>query len=374
MKKAIFVTLNSFVGIPPVKQLVSYIQVYYKLVVIQCTIGNFENFMLNNQILHKTVADFYTAKDFNTQNTFQKIKKYFNVCRFFLPLIFKHRKAKITIFTIDIFTLFLCLIVKTKKSNVVYIQYEMVENRTLNRFDKLFFRYTKNNSDKIDLIITPEENRTNYLKTVFSKSNVLSFLTIPNTNNKIVNISNITSTYVSRPKIVTHIGAVGLNHHIKSYLDAISTLDVNMYEFRFIGLLTEDVTELVASYPNNNIKLLGQVMHSELEKYYLETDIGVILYKDVSLNHRFCAPNKLYEYWAYGIPVLGDLLPGLQSVFVNKVLGCLVNMQLPSEIVKGIVTLSSYDQSDKVAANQYFVKNYILDNYLHQLEHKLEAL
>lgn len=374
MKKAIFVTINSFVGLPPVKQLVSYIKVDYDLVAIQCTFGNFENFLLDNQIIHKTVLDFTTAKAFNSQNTLHKVRKYLNLCRFFLPLMFTNKNAKTTIFTIDIFTLFLSLLVKTKKSNVVYIQYEMVENSTLNRLDKLFFRYIRNNSDKIDLIITPEENRTNYLKAVFPKSNDLSFLTIPNTNNKIVSLSKIKSTNVSRPKIVTHIGAVGLNHHIKSYLDAISTLDVNMYEFRFIGLLTDDVNELVDSYPNKNIKLIGQVMHSELEKYYLETDIGVILYKDVSLNHRFCAPNKLYEYWAYGIPVLGDLLPGLQSVFVNKVLGCLVNMQLPSEIVKGIVTLSSYDQSDKEAASHYFVKNYRLDNYLHQLEHKLEAL
>lgn len=67
MKKAIFVTINSFVGLPPVKQLVSYLKVDYELVAIQCTIGNFENFLLDNQIIHKTVLDFTTAISFNSQ-------------------------------------------------------------------------------------------------------------------------------------------------------------------------------------------------------------------------------------------------------------------------------------------------------------------
>lgn len=374
MKKAIFVTLNSFVGIPPVKQLILHLKNYYTIVAIQCNILNFENFLINNNIEHKSVLDFDNSKAFNSQTIIHKIKKYFNLCRLYMPFILNVKKESYTVFTIDIFSLYLTLVLKSNKIKIIYIQYEIIESSKLNRLDKFFFKYIKNHSDKIDLIITPEKNRTDYLKNNFLNSKGSSFLTLPNSNNKSVSLSQFHIENKSGPKIVTHVGAVGLNHHIKSYLEAISTMDSNLYEFRFIGLLTEDVVDLINSYPNQNIKLIEQIAHSELENYYVETDIGIILYRDVSLNYRFCAPNKLYEYWAYGIPVLGDILPGLQSVFVDKSLGLLVNMESPIEIVKGIELLSNHNFSDRNRANYYFIKNYKLDTYLHHLDYKLGEL
>lgn len=39
--------------------------------------------------------------------------------------------------------------------------------------------------------------------------------------------------------------------------------------------------------------------------------IGVVFYDDTSLNKAFCAPNKIYEYSAFGVPMLANRLPGL---------------------------------------------------------------
>ena len=41
-------------------------------------------------------------------------------------------------------------------------------------------------------------------------------------------------------------------------------------------------------------------------------DIGILSYDPTSENNIFCAPNKLFEYSAYGVPMLGNDIPGLK--------------------------------------------------------------
>lgn len=113
--------------------------------------------------------------------------------------------------------------------------------------------------------------------------------------------------------------------------------------------------------------------HFELEKYCLGTDIGIVLYKDTAMNYRFCAPNKLYEYWSYGIPVIGDQLPGLISVFNQIDLGILVDMEMPENILTAIQQISISDET-KLKVKDYFEANYKLDYFLLQLTQKLESL
>lgn len=370
MKKIIFATINSFVGLPPIKQLVLFLRDDYKLLAIQCEIGNFENFFIAKNITHKKVLSYETATAFNNQSIGQKLHKYIKLVSHFINYYTFRNNENTKIITIDVFTTVLALLLKRKKTTIIYLQYEMIEPGLLNKFDKILFRNLINHSDKIDIIITPENNRAVYLQQLLPKSDKSSFFTLPNSNNTKFDIFEKISKKSS--KVVTHIGAVGLNHHIKNYLDAISKMDESQYEFRFIGLLTSDVQSLIESYHRKNIIIIGQVKHSELEKYYKETDVGMILYKDVSLNHRFCAPNKLYEYWSYGIPVIGDELPGLQSVFRDESLGCLVDMSDPKLIREGISKIAVKNNSSLIL--QYFNNHYKLDNYLYQLKNKLEEL
>jgi glycosyltransferase involved in cell wall biosynthesis len=367
MKTSIFITINSFIGLPPVKQLLSRISKAEHILCIQCEINGFDNFFKQPKIINKTILAFESSKAFNSQKLYHKLIKYVKLVVFFLAAYTTKRKGNVTIYTIDLYSLFLAILFKSKYSKIVYLQYEMIEPSGLNKLDKFFLRLIQKKSRKIDLIITPELNRTKYLKEIFYLSVSDCFLTIPNTNNS--SELEISTKPAYSKKVVTHIGAVGLNHHIKNYLEAISKLEQTLYEFRFIGLLTDDVVDLINSYKDSSIIYLGQVLHSDLKKYYLETDIGVILYKDVSLNHRFCAPNKLYEYWSYGIPVLGDKLPGLEGVFTEPFLGELINMKIPSQISNAISKLSF--NNNKAVIADFFQSQLKLDNYLEEFSSRL---
>ena len=57
MKSSIFITINSFIGLPPVKQLVSRISVDEQIVCVQCNINSFENFFKQPKISNKTILD-----------------------------------------------------------------------------------------------------------------------------------------------------------------------------------------------------------------------------------------------------------------------------------------------------------------------------
>lgn len=41
--------------------------------------------------------------------------------------------------------------------------------------------------------------------------------------------------------------------------------------------------------------------------------IGLVFYDNFSLNQAFCAPNKIYEYSGFGIPMLANKIPGLEN-------------------------------------------------------------
>lgn len=50
--------------------------------------------------------------------------------------------------------------------------------------------------------------------------------------------------------------------------------------------------------------------HLEVTSY---AHIGIVFYRNDSLNKVYCAPNKIYEYSGFGIPMLANDIPGLKN-------------------------------------------------------------
>ena len=55
------------------------------------------------------------------------------------------------------------------------------------------------------------------------------------------------------------------------------------------------------------------VDHADLFKMTCSADVGVVIYQNVSRNNYLCAPNKLYEYAAAGLPIVGADLPPIRE-------------------------------------------------------------
>lgn len=373
MSRVYFLTVNTFLGLPPIKQLFHFYveNEVEKFSVVQCNITNFENFFDYCSLNQYFILSFKDSLRFNNQTVFEKSYKYVKFLYFFIKNYFFSKRDKILIHTIDLFTTYIAIIFKKRDTKIVYLQYEIIEPKHLNVFDYFLLKRIQKKSNKLDLIITPESNRTEYLKKILYRTKRKNFQTIPNTNNNFINLKEELIGRQNKKTIISHIGAVGVSHHIEPFLESVKKMNSELFEVRFIGLISEDVLTLINSYNLPNVKIIGQQLHSDLHHFYLETDIGIILYKDVSLNHRYCAPNKLYEYWSYGIPVIGDQLPGLTSVFTHQCLGQLVNMQSSQNIVNAIKRTPLGIES-RLKVQEYFIKHLMLNNYLNELSKKLE--
>lgn len=357
----VLATINTFIGFPIVKEFFRSFKKTGYVHSIQNAFSNFSNF-LENSNSHYLIKNYSSSKDFNKQTLFDKILKYIKLFVYLTKIIFINtiKKNEITIYCFDIFTLYLSIFLKRKNIRIIYHQFELIEEISLNKFDYFLFDRIKSHFFKVDFAIFPEKNRLLYFKKKIKCNTNTEYIIIPNSNN---NISSIKRSFTNKKIKVTHIGAVGKDHNFLNYLDAIKKLPVDKYEFIFAGILDSEVMNLIESSKIKNCILLGQIRHEELEQVYLETDIGVILYKDVSLNHRFCAPNKLYEYWSYGIPVIGDKLPGLKGVFVKSDLGKLIDMNEVNEISSTIESIGKLNLQSSSRIKNIFKSKYSLVNF-----------
>ena len=369
--KRVFIlgTVGSFIGLPPVKQLHNFLKDYGEITTIQNTFDDFTNF-LETATSSYTIHHYNTSKDFNNQSSILKVTKYLKLTFFLLFSIVKNSfyKNEIIIYSFDFFTIYLSVLLKTRKIKIIYHQFEVVETDKMNRIDAFLLSRISNYFEKIDLAIFPEANRMHYFQNVLRTYEDYQFLILPNTNS---NSDNRTHTENKKVR-VTHIGAVGANHHLSSYLKAIELLPKEEFEFWFVGLLDKDAFNLITKANLKNIICTGQIPHEQLADIYLKTDIGVILYKDRGLNYKYCAPNKLYEYWSYGIPVIGDILPGLASVFINIDLGLLVDMNVPEQISYALEQLGIRGNEKTQQIKAFFDTTYRLDVFTKNLKEKLE--
>ena len=62
------------------------------------------------------------------------------------------------------------------------------------------------------------------------------------------------------------------------------------------------------------------------------------------LNDAFCAPNKIYEYSAFGKPILGNNIPGLK-ILEYKEFGAIVDEQDTESVISAIKHIESEYES-----------------------------
>ncbi|MCB0746279.1 MAG: glycosyltransferase [Ignavibacteriae bacterium] len=368
----VFMTSNTFCTLPPVKQLYNYIQKLYNTVVIESKIETFEDYFINADSNH-IIYNYKSYDAYFKQPILAKVIKHIKALVYVLKLRFNYagKNSKVYLYTFELYIIWLAIIFKTKNLFIIYHQFEMVIPDQINILDKFYLNYITKNWSKVDIAIFPERNRINYFKEIIFQFDESKFLLIPNSNNNFTNNSEKANNSKVR---VVHIGALGINHHINSLIEVLKILPEDKFEFYLIGNISEEIIDIINRLERPNVFTLPQVKHHELSEIYLTSDIGLILYQNDSPNTIYCAPNKLYEFWSFGIPVIGDQLPGLKSVFKDSLQGMLVNMKDPNELKNAILSLASFEKSDNLRLKIYFNENFKLDLYLKKLETKLKEL
>lgn len=89
------------------------------------------------------------------------------------------------------------------------------------------------------------------------------------------------------------------------------------------------------------IKRLNAPSHLQVTSW---ARIGIVSYSYDDINHVFCAPNKTYEYTGFGIPMLGNTVPGIANDIKKYKSGEVVDLE-SCEVDEVIEKLSIIDEN-----------------------------
>lgn len=107
------------------------------------------------------------------------------------------------------------------------------------------------------------------------------------------------------------------------------------YKLVLLGMDRENVYEEIKKIYNNTVffNYVPAPLHLEITSY---ARIGILFYKPNVLNNAYCAPNKIYEYSGFGIPMIGNYIPGLNNT-IGKA-GAGICVKLSKENIKQAIT------------------------------------
>ncbi len=139
-------------------------------------------------------------------------------------------------------------------------------------------------------------------------------------------VENTTAPHVSVPPVFVYQGALTKDRELHRFFDFIAKLDFE-FKLKIIGAGPEEF--YLQRYAEKlgiaaSVEWVGRVSRSVLYDMLVQADFGVIYYDHKGLNTRMCAPNKIFEYAAMGLPVITSSQQSLFNVVTKNKLGVVI--------------------------------------------------
>lgn len=358
-----FVTINNFTLIPVTRFIIDTFSLKNSVTVTEVfTQGQYD---FQHVVQHTNLSNNKGSVSISQQSFHSKFFKYVRLLRFLL----KQKNENSVIYTPDYQVVFILMVLRklgfSGGSKVVYHQFEMVDEFELSGFSRRMWQYVvKQAKQNLELAVFPEQNRLEYFTRLAQYPNQNTCLVINSTKIPTESDDKLQLQFPTGSVIIGHIGSIGMDHYLDSFVEILKHFkSKKSHYFVVVGNYSDEIKTKLIQAGNPNLRIFGLVPHKELWKYYEMIDYGLILYKGVSMNFEFCAPNKLYEYISYGIKVIAQPLKGMMGV----------NGQ--GEVLE-LLDFNSYDflsQFEKVVnqpndkkkeIQMYFSENLSIDNYL----------
>lgn len=370
-------TINSFSLIPVTRYLINLFSRDFNVKILECHIDG--QYQYADKIQVNNFGYFKNYAKFNRQSFFFRIYKYIRIVSDQCAGLFSKRNVY---YTCDIQVLFILIFFKKvffrNKTKILYHQFEQIEVEFLGKPMRFIWFYILRNSRYINLAVFPEKCRMEYFisESGFAEKN--SFL-FPNTcDKKSTELNELPEAFARLknldPKtiVVAHIGSIGTDHYLAEFVELINSLKAENYFFLIVGRYDAAVLNRFANISNSNVVLSGLIPHKQLQNLYAYIDYGFILYKGINRNFENCAPNKLYEYWANGIPVIAHRLSGLVPVVKNEFQGHLVDLNNPE--VNSKFKMLIKHKPDKTKLINFFNEELAIENVLSGFELRLKQI
>ena len=195
-------------------------------------------------------------------------------------------------------------------------------------------------------VVVPEYNRANIQQTWWdlkkrptilpNKMSMPSFdaVDIPEDVQKILDeIDN------EKKKIILYQGVFHEDRELETFIQATETMK-NEYQIYLMGTDTPYRQKLSKTFPDvKYVSFIKPPFHLLVTK---RAHIGLLPYKAApylhyaKINALYCAPNKIFEYSAYGVPMLGTDVPGLHEPFSTYNIGLTCEPLTADKIARNI--------------------------------------
>lgn len=161
-----------------------------------------------------------------------------------------------------------------------------------------------------------------------------------------------------KQKIVfTYVGGLGKSRFIESALEVIKDYPQIILNIAGMGTSTDYVSEMSNRF--DNINYYGMLEYAEALKLYSKTDFMFALYDPKVPNHKYSAPNKVYEAMMLGKPIVIAKNTGIDKIVTENNMGFVIEYSeeafrnLVSKIASDSINWEEFGDNARAAYKKY---------------------
>lgn len=266
----------------------------------------------------------------------------------------------------DLDTLLLSVLLKKKFGGcIVYDMHEFWPYQFKERLE-FMYRYEKYLVRYVDSFITVSTPLLNYIKREYKIKK--DFFMIPNCSPLEIDHVSDPSRHLEKDETIfifqgTFSGERGLEFMLNCWADIPLELNVVLWIRGPLGEYRDGLIKLAKELNiyNTRVFFKDSVKESELITKATEGHVGVIPYEPVSINNKYCCPNKLSQYMQAGIAILHNDLE-----FVNELVGkANCGRMYSSKSKESFIEAVSFLASDRARLSEYMknAQKFALEEY-----------
>ena len=174
-------------------------------------------------------------------------------------------------------------------------------------------------------------------------------------------------------KIILYQGIISKERPLIPFIKAINKLGS---EYAFVVMSSQD--NIYGEIESSNYYYIPFIKPPKHLQITSNAYIGILSYSPTDgefskLNALFCAPNKVYEYAMFGIPMIGNDNPGLRFLFETSNCGKCLNNFTEIEIQNAILEIENNYSFFSQKSKDYYIKTdnkKVIKKILENVRHK----
>lgn len=146
-------------------------------------------------------------------------------------------------------------------------------------------------------------------------------------------------------------------------------IETKTEQFHFLLIGTIDDDELLSIEQSTNIlSILPPIQFSELEQYFLKSDVGLSFLEDLEF-FQCSPPQKIFEYLAYHLPVIANKIPTHTNYISTNYNGIIINWGVDN-LIDALCSLNNNPTllMELKHNSQQYIKQFDINNIFPQIE------